>query len=130
MFADRREAGRELAEKLLRFRDAAPIVLALPRGGVPVGFEIARRLGAPLDIVLVRKIGAPGQPEFGIGAVVDGNPPVVGHESRHPAPGRAARRLSRSGDGAADRGDRAAARALWRASAAGGVGRAHADRRG
>ena len=77
LFADRREAGRKLAAKLLRFRDAAPIVLALPRGGVPVGFEIARALGAPLDIVLVRKIGAPGQPELGIGAVVDGVPPVV-----------------------------------------------------
>src|SRR5579875_3613115 len=77
LFANRREAGRKLAERLLRFRDAAPIVLALPRGGVPVGFEIARALGAPLDIVLVRKIGAPGNPEFGLGAVVDGTPPVA-----------------------------------------------------
>ena len=77
VFADRRDAGRKLAAKLLHFRDAAPIVLALPRGGVPVGAEIARALGAPLDIVLVRKLGAPGQPELGIGAVVDGAPPQM-----------------------------------------------------
>jgi putative phosphoribosyl transferase len=77
IFTDRREAGRLLAARLLRFRDAAPLVLALPRGGVPVGFEIARALAAPLDIVLVRKIGAPGQPELGIGAVVDCNPPAA-----------------------------------------------------
>jgi putative phosphoribosyl transferase len=77
VFQDRREAGRLLAAKLARFRDQAPVVLALPRGGVPVGFEIAQALGAPLDIVLVRKIGAPDQRELGIGAVVDGTPPVV-----------------------------------------------------
>ncbi len=55
----------------------APVVLALPRGGVPVGFEIAIALEAPLDIMLVRKIGAPDQKELGIGAVVDGAPPQV-----------------------------------------------------
>jgi putative phosphoribosyl transferase len=73
-FHDRREAGRLLAERLLPLRDAHPIVLALPRGGVPVAFEVARALRAPLDLVLVRKIGAPGHEEFAIGAVVDGSP--------------------------------------------------------
>ena len=58
-FADRAAAGRQLAAKLTQFKDRAPVVLALPRGGVAVGFEIARALGAPLDIVLVRKIGVP-----------------------------------------------------------------------
>jgi putative phosphoribosyl transferase len=70
IFADRTDAGRQLAAKLLRFRDESPVVLALPRGGVAVGFEIATALGAPLDIVLVRKIGAPRQPELALGAIV------------------------------------------------------------
>ena len=72
IFADRHEAGRLLAQKLLRFRDRRPIVLALPRGGVPVGYEVSRALGAPLDLVLVRKLGAPGQPELAIGALALG----------------------------------------------------------
>jgi putative phosphoribosyl transferase len=72
MFADRHEAGRKLAERLLRFRDRHPVVLALARGGVPVGYEIARRLGAPLDLMLVRKLGAPGQPELALGALALG----------------------------------------------------------
>jgi putative phosphoribosyl transferase len=76
MFDDRRDAGRQLAARLLPYRDRDPIVLALPRGGVPVGYEIARALGAPLDIIVVRKLGAPGQPELGIGAVVDGDHPL------------------------------------------------------
>lgn len=71
-FLDRKEAARRLTEKLLRFKGQSSVVLALPRGGVPVGFEIAKALAAPLDLVLVRKIGAPYQPEFAIGAVVDG----------------------------------------------------------
>jgi putative phosphoribosyl transferase len=70
IFADRADAGRQLAVKLQRFRDESPVVLALPRGGVPVGFEIASALGAPLDVVLVRKIGAPWQPELALGAIV------------------------------------------------------------
>ncbi len=73
LFQDRREAGRRLADALLRFKDAKPLILALPRGGVPVGFEVARRLGAALDVLLVRKIGAPGHEELGLGAVVDGS---------------------------------------------------------
>jgi putative phosphoribosyl transferase len=75
LFADRREAGRALAQRLLRFKDEQPVVLALPRGGVPVGFEVSRLLDAPLDLVLVRKIGAPFQPELAVGAVVDGGRP-------------------------------------------------------
>jgi putative phosphoribosyl transferase len=72
LFADRSEAGRVLARRLLRFKGERPVILALPRGGVPVGFEVAGMLEAPLDLVLVRKIGAPFQPELAIGAVVDG----------------------------------------------------------
>ncbi len=74
-FADRTEAGRRLAEKLVRFKAEQPVVLALPRGGVPVGFEVAQALDAPLDVVLVRKIGAPFQTELAVGAVVDGDQP-------------------------------------------------------
>lgn len=77
-FADRRSAGRALAEAVARLAIDDPLVLALPRGGVPVGYEVARRLNAPLDILLVRKIGAPGHEEYGIGALVDGaNPQIV-----------------------------------------------------
>jgi putative phosphoribosyl transferase len=75
LFTDRSEAGRALARRLLRFKDERAVVLALPRGGVPVGFEVAQSLDAPLDLVLVRKIGAPFQPELAIGAVVDGERP-------------------------------------------------------
>jgi putative phosphoribosyl transferase len=74
-FADREAAGRLLATKLVHLKDSRPVVLALPRGGVAVGFEIARALDAPLDIVLVRKIGVPWQPELAVGAVTDGASP-------------------------------------------------------
>jgi len=74
-YADRAEAGRRLAGKLAHLKDRQPVVLALPRGGVAVGFEIARALDAPLDIVLVRKIGVPWQPELALGAVTDGANP-------------------------------------------------------
>ncbi len=69
---DRADAGRRLAERLASRRLVAPAVLAIPRGGVPVGAEIARRLAAPLDVLLVRKVGAPGDPEYGLGAVGEG----------------------------------------------------------
>ncbi len=72
LFADRDEAGRRLAAALERFRDRAPIVVALPRGGVPVASEVARLLEAPLDILLVRKVGAPFQPEYAVGAIAEG----------------------------------------------------------
>jgi putative phosphoribosyl transferase len=74
-FADRSEAGRRLAGKLSHLKDRRPVVLALPRGGVAVGFEIAQMLDAPLDIVLVRKIRVPWQPELALGAVTDGASP-------------------------------------------------------
>lgn len=74
-FVDRREAGRRLAVPLARFSGSETLVLALPRGGVPVGFEVARALGAELDVLVVRKIGAPFHQELGIGAIVDGTPP-------------------------------------------------------
>lgn len=77
VFADRRRAGQQLAAVLTRLADESPLVLALPRGGVPVAFEVARALGAPLDVLLVRKIGAPGYPELGLGAVVDGTHPQI-----------------------------------------------------
>jgi len=70
-FADRHDAGRQLAAALKRFREQRPVVVAIPRGGVPVAAEIARALDAPLD-VMVRKIGAPWQPEYAIGAVAEG----------------------------------------------------------
>jgi putative phosphoribosyl transferase len=69
---DRKAAGERLAERLLHYQDQSPVVLALPRGGVPVAFEIAQRLRAPLDVLIVRKVGAPSNPEYGLGAVVEG----------------------------------------------------------
>jgi len=76
-FKDRVDAGRQLAIALARYKDQRPVVLALPRGGVPVAAEIADALVAPLDLVLVRKIGVPFQPELAMGAVVDGATPVT-----------------------------------------------------
>ena len=90
LFADRRDAGRRLARGVAALALVDPIVLALPRGGVPVADEVARALAAPLDLMLVRKIGAPGHPEYGIGAVADGSDPqtVINPEAMavfHPA---------------------------------------------
>jgi predicted phosphoribosyltransferase/dienelactone hydrolase len=76
-FADRSAAGRFLAQALRPYKAAKPLILALPRGGVPVASEVARELGADLDLLLVRKLGAPGQPELGIGAVIDGEQPEI-----------------------------------------------------
>lgn len=73
LFRDRIDAGRRLAVALLRYRDEAPIVLGLLRGGVPVAYEVARALKAPLDVWVVRKIGAPGHEELGLGAIAEGN---------------------------------------------------------
>lgn len=96
MFANRHQAGRRLAAKLIELcsesprgkivaapildRLAPPVVLALPRGGVPVGFEVAAALGAPLDVLMARKIGAPGNPELGMGAVAEGSVRVLSED--------------------------------------------------
>src|SRR2546427_13261804 len=72
-FSDRREAGVELASKLRQYAGRNDVVvLALPRGGVPVAFEVAEALDAPLDIFLVRKLGLPGHPELAMGAIASG----------------------------------------------------------
>ena len=76
-FRNRADAGRKLAAALAAYKDERPVVLALPRGGVPVAAEVASALGAPLDLVLVRKLGVPFQPELAMGAVVDGAAPIV-----------------------------------------------------
>jgi putative phosphoribosyl transferase len=76
-FKDRLDAGCKLAAALAKYKDQKPVVLALPRGGVPVAAEVAVALNAPLDLVLVRKIGVPFQPELAMGAVVDGGAPIV-----------------------------------------------------
>jgi putative phosphoribosyl transferase len=70
-FRDRRDAGRRLAAELMPLAVEHPVIVALPRGGVPVGVEVARALGAPLDILAVRKLGAPGNPELSVGAVAE-----------------------------------------------------------
>ncbi|WP_366656915.1 phosphoribosyltransferase family protein [Fodinicurvata sp. EGI_FJ10296] len=81
-FRDRDDAGRQLAEALARYSGQDAVILALPRGGVPVAARVAEALAAPLDLVLVRKIGLPAQPELAIGAVVDGDDPqTVRNES-------------------------------------------------
>ncbi|WP_456401788.1 phosphoribosyltransferase [Hydrogenimonas sp.] len=75
MFKDRFEAGERLAERLEKMGPfEKPIVLALPRGGVPVAYRVAKRLHAPLDVIIVRKLGAPFNEEFAIGALVEGEP--------------------------------------------------------
>jgi putative phosphoribosyl transferase len=76
-FLNRAQAGRALARLLLAKGYADPVILALPRGGVPVALEIVRALGAPLDLVMVRKIGVPYQPELAAGAVVNGDHPQI-----------------------------------------------------
>ncbi|MGH2426498.1 MAG: phosphoribosyltransferase [bacterium] len=83
-FQDRREAGRQLAVALAAYRDRRPFVLAIPRGGVIVGYEVAKALGAPLDVVVPRKLRAPFNPELAVGAVAhDGSvyldSPLVSH---------------------------------------------------
>jgi len=70
---DRQDAGQRLASLLEARALVAPVVLAIPRGGVVVGYEVARQLSAPLDVLIVRKVGAPGDPEYGLGAVAEGD---------------------------------------------------------
>jgi len=76
-FKDRSDAGRKLAKALGQYKDQQPVILALPRGGVPVAAEVAAVLKAPLDLILVRKVGVPFQPELAMGAVVDGGAPLI-----------------------------------------------------
>ncbi|MDH6224458.1 MULTISPECIES: phosphoribosyltransferase [Streptomyces] len=84
-FHNRREAGQELGLRMMEWASDGelfePVVLALPRGGVPVAAEITRALGAPLDVLVVRKIGLPGSPEVGVGAVVGDDPPLFDRAS-------------------------------------------------
>jgi putative phosphoribosyl transferase len=81
-FADRREAGRALATRLSEYAGRSDvIVLALPRGGVPVAFEVAQALGAPLDVFVVRKLGLPGQEEFAMGALARGGVRILDEET-------------------------------------------------
>lgn len=101
-FHDRRDAGRRLAVRLGEWsagaRPVDPLVLALPRGGVPVATEVSTALGAPLDLLVVRKIGVPGQPETGVGAIVGEDPPLYDR--------RATRGLGLSEDGLGPEVDR------------------------
>lgn len=83
-FRDRREAGRLLAARLTAYANRPDVlVLALPRGGVPVAYEVARALGAPLDVFLVRKLGVPGQEELAMGAVATGGVRVINNQIVH-----------------------------------------------
>jgi putative phosphoribosyl transferase len=86
IFADREEAGRMLADHVAQHLAAGaaqgkPLVLALPRGGVPVAVPVAERTGGDLDVVIVRKIGAPSRPEFGVGAIAEDGPPIFDESS-------------------------------------------------
>jgi predicted phosphoribosyltransferase len=81
LFHDRRDAGRKLAEKLMKYANRPDVlVLALPRGGVPVGFEVAQALHAPLDVFLVRKLGVPGREELAMGAIASGGVRVLNED--------------------------------------------------
>src|SRR5436309_5604954 len=81
LFRDRFDAGRQLAEHLSRYAGRSDvIVLALPRGGVPVGYEVAQALGAPLEVFLVRKLGVPGREELAMGAIASGGVRVINDE--------------------------------------------------
>jgi len=89
VFEDREDAGRALAKALAAYRGAADcIVLALPRGGVPVAFEIAQALGLPLDVLVVRKLGLPSQPELAMGAIASGGAIVLNEDVLRFAAGR------------------------------------------
>ncbi|MFJ8883877.1 phosphoribosyltransferase family protein [Streptomyces sp. NPDC102402] len=80
LFTDRTDAGRRLAQALGHLETRRPVVLGLPRGGVPVAYEVARALGAPLDVIVVRKLGVPSHPELGFGAIGEGGVRVVSDE--------------------------------------------------
>lgn len=81
LFEDRKAAGEALGRRLFQYADENPVILALPRGGVPVGYEIAKLLHAPLAIIAARKIGLPHHPEFGIGAISENNSAVFDEQT-------------------------------------------------
>lgn len=83
LFEDRHQAGKLLAESLQSYELMQPVVLALPRGGVPVAYEIALRLDAPLDVLVARKLGAPENPEFGFGAIAPDNVRVIDQDAAY-----------------------------------------------
>lgn len=85
-FRDRAEAGRRLADHVKRHASVAPIVLALPRGGVPVAYEVAIELGVPLEVFVARKLGLPGHEELGIGAIAEGSDEIVTSEASRMLP--------------------------------------------
>lgn len=85
VFDDRVDAGRRLGARLAHLRGEPVVVLGLPRGGVPVAAEVARALGAPLDVIVIRKLGVPFQPELGMGAVGEGGFQVINREIVHAA---------------------------------------------
>lgn len=80
-FRDRADAGKQLAKRLIIYKNTNSIILALPRGGVPVAFEIAKALHLPMSVIIARKIGAPGNPEFGIGAISENAVSVLDEKS-------------------------------------------------
>ncbi len=82
-FRNREDAGRQLARRLEAWRGRDVVVLGLPRGGVPVAWEVARALGAPLDVIVARKLGAPGNPELGMGALAEGGARWINDRIRH-----------------------------------------------
>ena len=126
VFADRVEAGRALAQSLLAYRGATDaIVLALPRGGVPVGFEVAQALGLPLDVLVVRKLGLPWQPELAMGAIASGGA-LVAERGRAALRGRT-RSGPRAGAASGAGGARAARTAIPRCAAATRDGWPHRD---
>lgn len=81
LYKDRQDAGYKLAEKLKKYADDNPVILALPRGGVVLGYEVAKMLNAKLDVIVPRKIGAPFHPEFGVGAIAPGGVRVLDLDS-------------------------------------------------
>jgi len=95
IFQDRRDAGRRLAEALSSYRDAPDlIVLGLPRGGVPVAYEVAEELDAPLDVFLVRKLGMPGHEELAMGAIASGGVKVLNEQVARDVDEQARRRVA------------------------------------
>jgi predicted phosphoribosyltransferase len=109
-FSDRREAGAALAERLKEFAGRSDVVvLALPRGGVPVGYEVARALGATLDVFVVRKLGLPGHPELAMGAIASGDVRVLNEDvlASNPVPRAAIEAVTRTERAELERRERA-----------------------